>query len=64
MTPEQQIFEQAARICEKQIKIFLDPRYAAGQPMSSFSERFACACCARAIRQAAGLSDPHEERDD
>lgn len=60
MTPEQKAMERAAQICEEQIKVFLDFRYAANQPVSSMGERLACAACARAIRQAAGLPDPHQ----
>lgn len=54
-------FEEAAQICEAQIDIFLSPRFAAGQPGSSMRERFAAGSCARAIREAAGLPDPHAE---
>jgi hypothetical protein len=52
--------EEAALICEAQQKVFLSPQYAVNQPMSSFAERFACGQCAKAIRDAAGLKDPHE----
>ncbi|MBX9594044.1 MAG: hypothetical protein K2X46_06750 [Roseomonas sp.] len=61
MTPTQKAMEAAAQICEAQIKVFLDPRYAANQPASSMAERFACAACAREIRKAAGLPDPHAD---
>jgi hypothetical protein len=54
-------FEEAARICEQQMKSFLSPQYATGQPMSSFKERFAAAKCAREIREAAGIPDPHAD---
>jgi hypothetical protein len=53
--------EEAARICEEQQQTFLSPEYAVNQPMSSFAERFACGQCAKAIRAAAGLPDPHGE---
>lgn len=59
LTIVQQAMEEAARICEIQQQIFLSPEYAGGQPMSSFQERFACGQCAKAIRAAAGLPDPH-----
>jgi hypothetical protein len=42
--------ERAAEICEEQARQFLDPAYAAGQPLGSISERFACKECATAIR--------------
>lgn len=61
MTPFQSAMERAAKICEAQIMVFLDPRYAANQPASSIAERLACAACARAIRGAAGLPDPHAQ---
>lgn len=53
--------EEAAKICEEQQRSFLSEQYAVNQPLSSFSERFACGQCAKAIRRAAGLSDPHGE---
>ncbi len=53
------IYEEAARICEAQIRVFLSPRYATGQPLSSMGERLACAACAREIRLAGGIDDPH-----
>jgi hypothetical protein len=42
--------EACAKVCEKQIKIFLSPQYKTGQPLSSFFERHAAASCAEAIR--------------
>lgn len=41
--------EECAKACEQQAKDFLSPEYATGQPLSSFSERFACGQCAEAI---------------
>ena len=60
-TEMKKAMEMAALICEEQIKVFLDSRYAINQPASSMAERFACACCAREIRKAAGLPDPHTD---
>ena len=42
--------EACAKECENQIKIFLSNRYAVGQPLSSYRERFAAEQCATAIR--------------
>jgi len=42
--------EACAKVCEAQQDIFLSPRYAANQPMSSIAERFAAGQCAEAIR--------------
>jgi len=42
--------EACAKVCEAQQDIFLSPRYAANQPMSSIAERFAAGQCAAAIR--------------
>jgi hypothetical protein len=42
--------EACAKVCEKQIKIFLSPQYKTGQPMSSLGERHAVASCVEAIR--------------
>lgn len=50
---ELRAYERAAEICEEQAKGFLDPAYAYPQPLGSFSERFACGECAKAIRAAA-----------
>ena len=58
----QRIMEEAARICERQQEIYLSPQYAIGQPLSSFAERFACGQCAKAIRDAAGILDPHGDK--
>ena len=54
------IFEEAARICEAQMQVFLSEQYAVNQPMSSFAERMGCAACAREIRKTGGIVDPHE----
>lgn len=43
--------ERCAMICEQQAEAFKSPEYASGQPLSSVSERFACGCCAEAIRK-------------
>lgn len=45
------ILDMAAGECEKRREDFLSPEYATGQPLSSFSERFACNECASAVRQ-------------
>jgi hypothetical protein len=44
------VVEEAIEACKKQERDFLDPAYTTGQPLASFSERFACDQCARAIR--------------
>ena len=62
-TERQRAMEEAAQICERQIRVFLSSQFAVGQPASSFRERFAAAACARAIRCAAGLPDPHAENE-
>lgn len=41
--------EAAAQLCVKQRDEFLSPEYAVGQPISSFSERFACSELERKI---------------
>ena len=43
-------YEEAAKVCEDQQKVFASEEYATGQPFSSFGERFACGACAQAIR--------------
>jgi hypothetical protein len=43
--------EACAKECENQTKIFLSNRYAVGQPLSSYRERFAAEQCATAIRE-------------
>lgn len=53
-------FEEAAKICEAQQLVFLSPKYSINQPTSSFAERFAAGVCAREIRKAGGIPDPHE----
>lgn len=45
--------ERAAEVCEKQAQSFLSEEYATGQPLSSFSERFACGMCISVIRALA-----------
>ena len=40
----------AAAECRKQAEVFGSDKYAVGQPMASFSERFACEKCSDAIR--------------
>ena len=40
---------EAAGVCEAQKVSFLSPEYATHQPLSSYSERFACGVCAAAI---------------
>ena len=39
-----------AAICEAEAKDFLSPQYASNQPFGTIPERFACECCAKAIR--------------
>jgi len=41
--------QEAADACEAQKVSFLSPEYATHQPLSSYSERFACGVCAAAI---------------
>lgn len=41
--------KMAAKACKTQQKAFTSPQYAAGQPASSFGERFACGACIQAI---------------
>jgi len=49
----QAAIEECAKACEEQQKIFASPEYCAGQPLSSFKERFACGQCAEEIRKLA-----------
>jgi len=42
--------EECAKVAEAKAAEYLSPEYATGQPMSSFSERFACGQIADAIR--------------
>ena len=49
--------ERAAELCDQQSAIFASTEYATGQPLSSFSERFACSRCAAIIREAAEAAD-------
>ena len=46
----QQEREACARTAEAKAAEYLSPEYATGQPLSSFSERFACKQVAEAIR--------------
>lgn len=46
----EQALEDAAIACEGKQKVFGSTEYATGQPFSSQGERFACGCCAEAIR--------------
>lgn len=41
--------QAAAKVCENQQEVFGSDEYATGQPLSSFSERFACGRCAEEI---------------
>jgi hypothetical protein len=54
--------EEAARVCELQSGAFLSTEYATGQPLSSFSERFACNLCAGGIRALAQSAAPEGEK--
>ena len=45
--------DDAAKACEDQRQDFLSPEYTTGQPLGSFSERFACGECAASIRALA-----------
>lgn len=45
--------EACAKVAEAKAVDFLSPEYASGQPLSSFSERFACKQIAEAIRARA-----------
>ena len=42
--------ERCVGVAEQQAQEFLSPDYAAGQPLASFSERFACDEVVKAIR--------------
>lgn len=46
--------EECASIADAQAIEYLSPEYATGQPLSSFSERFACGQIAEAIRVLKG----------
>lgn len=46
--------EEAAKECELMATDFLSDEYAAHQPLSSITERFACKQCAAAIRAIKG----------
>ena len=43
--------EEAIRACKSISDGFLSPEYAAGQPVASFAERFACGKCIEAIQR-------------
>lgn len=58
------ILEEAAKACEEQQRIFASPKYAAGQPMSSFGERFGAGRCADAIRALKTTPAPAVSRDE
>jgi hypothetical protein len=45
---------EAVAVCRDQQQVFLSPRYATDQPMSSVGERFACARCIEAIEVLKG----------
>lgn len=45
----EQAIRECAEKCREQQSAFLSPEYATGQPLSSFSERFACSECEREI---------------
>lgn len=47
---ERRGLKRADEICLKVGQDFLSDDYSTGQPLSSFSERFACTTCAAAIR--------------
>lgn len=49
-TARRDALEAALLAVRNEIKEFADPSYAANQPLGSFSERFACECCEKAIR--------------
>jgi hypothetical protein len=53
-------YKHAAQICRDVAKEFLAPEYATNQPLSSFSERFACGQCAEAIEGALAALHPHK----
>jgi len=44
-------------IIREQQQVFLSPRYATGQPLSSISERLACSLCIREIERAFGMEE-------
>ena len=52
LTAERDALERAAVIADEVSAGFLSPDYAAGQPLSSLTERMACSMCAAAIRAA------------
>jgi hypothetical protein len=58
------VLEEAAKACEEQRRIFASPEYAAGQPLSSFGERFGAGRCAEAIRALKTTPAPATEHGD
>lgn len=46
---EADTIRRCAEVCDEQAQEFLSPEYAAGQPLSSFNERFACGEVKKAI---------------
>lgn len=54
--------EECAKIAEAKAVEFLSPEYAAGQPLSSFSERFACGQVASAIRSLGSTGEMDSEK--
>jgi hypothetical protein len=48
-TARRDVLEEAVLAIQNEIHNFADPSYAANQPLGSFSERFACECCEKAI---------------
>lgn len=49
--------ERAAKLADKRRDDFLSPEYATGQPLSSFSERFACGEISTALRNQEHLKN-------
>lgn len=50
----QQALEEAIAACRAQQVSFASPEYSTGQPLASFTERFACNQCIEAIRALIG----------
>jgi len=52
----------AIKAIEEQMRVFLSDEFATGQPLSSWSERFACRSCIEAIQDLidAGETASHE----
>ena len=49
LAAQEATLEAAKKACAVKRDEFLSPQYAAGQPESSFAERFACGACIEAI---------------